>query len=192
MMFEWMPPVDKRPIKLIFVGDVAVGKTSLIRRFVDDVFVERTRPTVGVRVFSKKIDEFPPHSGEKIHLQLWDLSAHAHYDLIRPSYYAGAAGVVYVADVTRVDTIEHLERWMQDISMHVPRALGWAVSLNKVDFLTEVKSMADGEASWREHHAHLPEPLRNRHRVFYTSAKLGINVTETMRCVLSQVLASRQ
>jgi small GTP-binding protein len=88
--------------KICMLGSFAVGKTSLVRRFVESIFSETYHTTVGV-----KIDKKPVQLDEKeIDLVLWDLYGNDDFQRIRWSYFQGAAGYLLVADGTRRATID--------------------------------------------------------------------------------------
>ena len=88
--------------KICMVGGFAVGKTSLVRRYVDSVFSETYLTTVGVKISKKTVA-----LGERqVNLILWDLAGEDDIASLRMSYLRGAAGYVLVADGTRPATLE--------------------------------------------------------------------------------------
>lgn len=93
------------PKKVVLLGHFGVGKTSLIRRFVDEQFSEDYLVTVGVHVKKKDINV----DGETITLVVWDIEGNTSIDKARESYLIGAQGFIYVFDVSRPETYEHLE-----------------------------------------------------------------------------------
>lgn len=96
--------------KVCLVGSFAVGKTSLVRRFVEGIFSERYLTTVGVKIDQRAV-ECP--SGP-VTLMVWDIAGEEETTRLRTSYLRGAHGLVAVADATRAETLEqarsHLER----------------------------------------------------------------------------------
>jgi small GTP-binding protein len=88
--------------KICMLGSFAVGKTSLVRRFVESIFSETYHTTVGVKI-DKKVVHI---DGTEIHLVLWDLYGDDGFQQIRWSYFQGAAGYLLVADGTRRATFE--------------------------------------------------------------------------------------
>lgn len=99
-------------VKVCIMGEMSVGKTSLIRRFVDRSFSDVYLTTVGVKISRKHV---PPAEGacahpDGIQLILWDLEGGESFGEIASSYLKGARGAILVADVTRPRTIEALER----------------------------------------------------------------------------------
>ncbi|MGB9436274.1 MAG: Rab family GTPase [Candidatus Acidiferrum sp.] len=88
--------------KICMLGSFAVGKTSLVRRFVESIFSETYHTTVGVKI-DKKIVNL---GGAEINLVLWDLYGDDDFQKIRWSYFQGASGYLLVADGTRRATVE--------------------------------------------------------------------------------------
>jgi small GTP-binding protein len=91
--------------KICLLGDFSTGKTSLVRRFVYNVFDERYMSTLGVNISRKVVDL----SAEQwVHLMIWDLSGNEKFDGARSEYIRGASGAFLVGDLSREDTIAKL------------------------------------------------------------------------------------
>lgn len=99
--------------KICILGDGAVGKTTLLNRYVGGKFIDNTKITIGTDFYIKNvlIDEFKT----EIKLQLWDLSGQTHFSEVRPSFYHGAKGIIYVFDLTRLDTLKNLIKWKEEM-----------------------------------------------------------------------------
>jgi small GTP-binding protein len=125
--------------KICMLGGFSVGKTSLVKRFVDSVFSETYLTTVGVKIDKKTVT-----LGEKVvHLILWDLAGEDDLSSLRMSYLRGAAGYVLVADGTRPATLETALSIRQRVEAdHGP--LPFALLLNKND-LSEQWAIPDGD-----------------------------------------------
>ena len=118
--------------KICLLGDFAVGKTSLIHRFVYNMFEDRYLSTIGVEV-SRKVVVVP--AGESIVelvLMVWDLAGSEVFNQVRQSYLRGAAGAVLVCDLTRPETLDSLPGYVDDIRRVNPHA-HFALAANKVD-----------------------------------------------------------
>jgi small GTP-binding protein len=135
--------------KICMVGDFGVGKTSLIRRYVEGIFSDQYLSTVGVKISRKtvKLEPLSPSMGDRetsqnpvtLQLILWDLEGHTRFKSIAPSYLQGAKGALIVADVTRPETIERLGEHVSLFLSVNPE--GWAiVALNKTDLFGMEKS----------------------------------------------------
>lgn len=122
--------------KICLVGDFSVGKTSLIRRFVDRQFSDQYLSTVGVKISRKKVDltDSKSQSQNSVQLLIWDLEGHTKFKGITPSYLQGASGAVVVGDVTRQDTLERIPEHIDLFLSINPR--GWIIiAFNKIDLL---------------------------------------------------------
>ena len=98
--------------KVCLVGDFGVGKTSLIRRFVDRQFSDQYLSTVGVKI-SKKIINLPELTlvqDDKFQLMIWDIEGRTDYKPIDVSYLRGSSGAIIVADSSRMETVNSLGR----------------------------------------------------------------------------------
>lgn len=95
--------------KICLLGDFAVGKTSLVRRYVDNQFSDEYLTTVGVKI-SRKLVELPNHAGERVALQLivWDLEGKSSFANATNAYLQGASGAIIVGDLTRPETIANI------------------------------------------------------------------------------------
>ncbi len=122
------------------VGDFGVGKTSLIRRFVERQFSDKYLSTVGVKISRKNIELTEVKQQEKLDLQLliWDLEGHTKFKGITPSYLQGSSGAVVVVDVSRQETIERLPEHIQLFLSINPKS-SIVIALNKSDLVDEEK-----------------------------------------------------
>ena len=117
--------------KVLLLGHFGVGKTSLIRRFVDDSFSDNYKVTIGVHI-TKKVVNLP--SGTQLSLILWDLEGTDELHLIRNAYLMGTHGAIFVFDVTRPATFQHIERDLGIITEKIPKAPLLVVG-NKLDLV---------------------------------------------------------
>ena len=125
---------------MCMVGDFGVGKTSLIRRFVDRQFSDQYLSTVGVKISRKNIELLGVKQQEKqdVQLLIWDLEGHTKFKAIAPSYLQGSSGALVVADVSRPETIERLIEHIQLFSSVNPKG-NIIIALNKLDLVDEEK-----------------------------------------------------
>jgi small GTP-binding protein len=98
-------------IKITLIGDWAVGKTSLRRRFMGQSFVTQYMGTLGADfgVIEKEID------GKKISYQIWDLAGQSGYEGVRRRYYDGTHGSLVVFDTTRPTSLKNLRGWITEL-----------------------------------------------------------------------------
>lgn len=121
--------------KVCLLGDFAVGKTSLVRRFVDQQFSDRYLSTVGVKI-SRNLVRIPATGGEhEVQLVLWDLEgAEPIRRVSYSSYLRGAHAAIVVGDVIRPETITHITMHIESVRQASPSA-GITIALNKSDLL---------------------------------------------------------
>lgn len=117
---------DLMKVKVCFIGDAGVGKTSLIKRYVLDVFDDRYIATIGTKVTKKVVEAKDPNTGEPIRVMMliWDIMGQKGFrELLREAYFFGAHGAVAVCDVTNRETLEELRYWIKaltDVAGDVP------------------------------------------------------------------------
>lgn len=165
------------------VGDFGVGKTSLIRRFVERQFSDQYLSTVGVKISKKTIELQGVEQKPDLNLQMliWDLEGHTKFKAIAPSYLQGGSGALVVADVTRPETIERLPEHINLFLSINPKGL-IIMALNKSDLVDEEKL---------EKLEQLVENLKQERviAVYQTSAKTGLHVDEIFHKLAYQIIA---
>jgi len=163
-------PEESRKVKICLIGDVGVGKTSLIRRFVLDVFDDKYIATIGTKVTKRELRVQHPKDRREIPVTLliWDIMGQPSFrEVLREAYFYGAQGGVAVCDVTNRETLNELRYWIKAMTSTtgpVPLVfLG-----NKVDLTDRLRvTEADLEALAKKHNA----------PALMTSAKTGYNVS---------------
>jgi small GTP-binding protein len=125
--------------KICMLGGFSVGKTSLVKRYVQSVFSETYLTTVGVKIDKKTVDL----SGRTVNLILWDLAGEDDIASLRMSYLRGAAGYVLVADGTRPSTLDVALSLRQRVETEYG-SLPFVLLLNKND-LTDQWTLGDDE-----------------------------------------------
>ena len=120
--------------KVCLLGDFAVGKTSLVRRFVYNLFDDRYLSTIGVKVSRRTVDV--PRRDEilELNMMIWDLAGGDEFTQARKSYLRGAAGAILVCDVTRPETLASLRSYANDL-LHMNPEARFAVAANKCDLI---------------------------------------------------------
>ncbi len=117
--------------KVCMLGATAVGKTSLVRRFVESLFSEKYQATIGVKIDRKLVEV----GDATVSLLLWDLQGEDEFQRVRLSYLRGASGFIYVADGTRPETLDTV-RTLRALAEESVGAVPSLLFLNKAD-LTE-------------------------------------------------------
>ena len=117
--------------KILLLGDFGVGKTSLIRRFVDRSFSDSYHTTIGVKI-SRKLLQLGSVSCE---LLIWDIEGATPIKRIPHTYYRGASGTIFVADVNRSETIEGIDEHIKNF-MIMNHDAKYVIAYNKTDLLS--------------------------------------------------------
>ncbi|XP_071143607.1 ras-related protein Rab-10-like [Mytilus edulis] len=152
--------------KIILVGDPAVGKTSLVRRFTTGRFQQEYKSTIGVdfTVQTLQLD------GKIVKLQIWDTTGQERFRSLTTGYYRNAHAALVVYDVTNTESLHNCVRWMNDVSMYSGQDIPKLLLGNKCDKLSgRTVSSSDGEHFARKH---------NMMSFSETSAKDGRNVDD--------------
>ena len=174
--------IKKISQKICLVGDFSVGKTSLIRRFVERQFKDQYLSTVGVKISRKSIEVLRQETEEKDLLQLliWDIEGQTKFKGITPSYLQGAKGAVIVADVTRAETLAHLQDHLNLFFSINPQGFS-IVALNKADLLSseELTTLLDNHK-----YSHLSQVIPT----YTTSAKTGNNVDQIFQTLAHKII----
>ncbi len=158
--------------KICLIGEAAVGKTSLVRRYVEDAFDDRYISTLGSKVSLKRVwltSKADPSRSVEVQLSLWDLIGERSYlDTLHQDYLKGAQGIIAVCDVTRYSTFEALDEWIS-AAFKIAGEVPLAIVVNKVDLKGEIMCLYDENE---------PQERAERHHGFalWASAKTGENV----------------
>ncbi len=124
--------------KICLLGDFSVGKTSLIRRFVEGKFSDNYLSTVGVKISRKSLIIRKKTKLSEVHLLVWDLEGHTKFKSITTSYLKGSSGAIIVADLTRPDTLNSLDKHIELFLAINPNAT-IVIALNKADLIQAEK-----------------------------------------------------
>ncbi len=108
--------------KVCLLGEFAVGKTSLVRRFVYDRFDDQYISTIGVKVSRKTVVLAQEDEVLELTMMLWDLAGSNEFSRVRASYLRGAAGAVLVCDLTRPETLDRVQSCAAELLRISPRA----------------------------------------------------------------------
>ncbi|HHP7230391.1 MAG TPA: Rab family GTPase [Xenococcaceae cyanobacterium] len=124
--------------KICLIGDFGVGKTSLIRRFIEGVFSDKYLTTIGIKVSRKLI--CLEALAQEVDLIIWDLEGHTRFKSITPNYLKGAKGAIIVGDLSRQETLDNIQKHIDLFLTVNPQGLA-IIALNKYD-LIEAKKLA--------------------------------------------------
>lgn len=150
--------------KVILLGDIAVGKTSILSRFVEDKFTSEYKCNVGVefKVKSLFLDETTGAD-----LQIWDTCGEERFRTITRQYYRDTSGVILIFDLTNRNSFEKLASWIEDIGEYGPREVNTIIIGNKADLDDERKTSFNEAYNFAN---------KNNLQYLEVSAKTGNNV----------------
>ncbi|KAH7828348.1 Rab32A3 [Monocercomonoides exilis] len=169
-------------LKILVVGDLGVGKTSLIQRYVHNIFNREYKTTIGVD-FAYKLIQLD--QTRVVRLQLWDIAGQERFGNMTRVYYREAVGALIVFDLTRPATLDTVKKWKADIDAKVrlqddhESPIPVVLLANKCDMVSGSINPAQLDAFCREFRFA---------RWFETSAKDGTNVETAMNFLVQTIL----
>ena len=163
-------------LKILIIGDSAVGKTSMLLKYVDNFFPETHMATIGVE-YKNKVINTPKY---KVNLNIWDTAGQERFKSITKSFFNNTNGVVFVYDITSKTSFEGAKNWMKDSEPY--GKFEFVLCGNKVDLekKREVKNDQLKEFG-----------LKKKIPVFETSAKTGVKLNEVFQKLIDLILKDR-
>ena len=163
--------------KVLLIGNSDVGKSSLILRYVDQIWNDVFVPTIGVdfKVKSLQIDN------KRVKMQIWDTAGQERFRNVISSYFKGAHGILLIYDITARDSFKELENWLGEVERNAtPQVLKILIG-NKCDLDEQRQITVDeGEAF----------AARNGMKFIETSAKYNTNVNEAFEALAKIMVES--
>ena len=170
--------------KICLVGEKAVGKTSLVRRFVMNMFDEQYVTTIGTRVSKKEVHISMPDLAQSVQvdLMIWDIMGEKGFrELLKDAFFYGANGILAVADLTRRRTLDDLDDWIDSVEQVVGK-VPILIVVNKVDLTSNARFQERDVAQFAKAYGA---------EFFLTSAKTGDQV-ETAFARLGALVVEHQ
>ncbi|UCE37685.1 MAG: GTP-binding protein [Thermoplasmata archaeon] len=177
--------------KIALLGDSAVGKTSLIRRYVFDVFESSYISTVGCKITKKNLLIQRPDQTHNLTFVIWDLIGREGYSAVQTRTFVGVDGAILVADLTRKETLKSLERYWIPLLFKVVEEVPMIFVCNKSDLKEDFEFQPEElEDMAKRYNSAADTILRGTLKTNYsTSAKEAINVEEAFEALGHLVLA---
>ncbi|KAI1317882.1 rab32, member RAS oncoprotein [Mortierella claussenii] len=169
--------------KILVIGDVGTGKTSIIKRYVHNIFSMNYKSTIGVD-FALKVIQWSPDT--VVRLQLWDIAGQERGSMARV-YYKEAVAALVVYDVTRPKTFEAVKRWKADLDSKVSLPQPWGGGPIHTILLANKEhksSNAEEMNQFCQEHGFL--------KWFGTSAKDNSNIEDAAQFLLEQIMSSEE
>ena len=155
------------------LGAFAVGKTSLVQRYISGIFSEKYFTTIGVKIDKKSI----MRDGDEVELLLWDIYGEDKFQSVESSYFRGASGYLLVLDGTRKDTLDTaimLRKRIESTVSNIP----YIVVLNKSDVKSE----------WEFDKEEVNQLFDNNITLIESSAKTGQNVEQIFQILTEKIM----
>ena len=156
--------------KVLLLGNSDVGKSSLILRYVDQVWSDTFVPTIGVdfKVKSLEIDN------KQIKMQIWDTAGQERFRNVISSYFSGSHGILLIYDITNRDSFKNLESWLLEIEKNASQNVLKILIGNKSDLVDDREITTDEGKAFAN---------RNAMQFIETSAKMNTNVNEAFEAL---------
>ena len=164
-----------KTIKVLCLGDGAVGKTSLIRRFAHNKFEKSYLETLGVDITDKIVSI----QDKNLKMVIWDIAGQERYKNFRAAFYQGTEALIVVADVTNPETFDNLPIWKKEINQFLGVQLPTIFLANKCD-LQDQRKVKNNEVLQVGNLLTL-----ENNQIFETSALTGINVNNAFNKLAS-------
>ncbi|KAF9582904.1 rab32, member RAS oncoprotein [Lunasporangiospora selenospora] len=185
-MYDTPYPTEIREYlyKILVIGDLGTGKTSIIKRYVHNIFSQNYKSTIGVD-FALKVIQWSPDT--VVRLQLWDIAGQERFGNMTRVYYKEAVAALVVYDVTRPKTFEAVSKWKADLDSKVSLPDGEPIPVillaNKIDLQEEMSGPLDTEEldTFCDEHGFL--------KWFGTSAKNNSNIDDAAQYLLEEIMS---
>ena len=167
--------MKKYIFKILIAGNASVGKTSLLRRYVDGMFDDSMIMTIGVDFFTKEIT----FNNSQCHLQLWDLGGQERFRHLLDNFVMGARGALLLFDLTRMPIIRDILEWVNITRLH---------DINLPIILVGTKLDLDDLIAVDDESAINLKNTFNMIDYIKTSAKTGTNVEKVFETISKQLV----
>lgn len=123
-------------VKLVLLGEAAVGKSSLVMRFCSNDFNENTSPTIGAAFLTQKCRL----ENRIVKFEIWDTAGQERFHSLAPMYYRNAAAAVVVYDITKAASLEKAKAWVKELQRQANPNIVICLVGNKLDLVSDVPS----------------------------------------------------
>ena len=161
--------------KIVLIGDTCVGKSCILVRFSDDMFVDNYVTTIGVdfrfktMIIKNKIAK----------IQIWDTAGEERYRSITTAYYRGAAAIIICCDITNKDSFYNLNNWIDEIVKYTDKDVDKLILMNKCD-LVEERQIEKNEIKKFE--------KENGIKIMEVSAKTGEGIDKAFEYIIEKLI----
>jgi len=160
--------------KVVLIGDSAVGKSNLLSRYARNEFNNNSKATIGVEFQTQSMEI----EGKEVKAQIWDTAGQERFRAVTSAYYRGAVGALIVYDISRRQTFENVNRWLDELKVHSDSSVVVMLVGNKSD-LAHIREVTVEEAT----------ALAEKQGMSFmeTSALEAVNVIDAFQTVLREI-----
>lgn len=161
-------------IKLLILGDVSVGKTSLLLRYSNNEYIGSYFSTIGINFKSKMIN----FEGNYYQIQLWDTAGQEKYKTIVRTYYKKASGIILAYDSTDINSLTNIKTWINIIYNEIDPSVPLVLAATKCDLKDSAELELQSKTISEE----------TKLKIFETSSKSGDNVEKLFHHVIKRTI----
>jgi len=179
-------PKPSSSVKLVLLGEAAVGKSSLVLRFVSNDFQENKEPTIGAAFLTQKCN-LPSRT---IKFEIWDTAGQERFASLAPMYYRNAQSALVVYDLTKASSLNKAKHWIAELQRQASPGIVIALVGNKLDLVSNDSGDLEGEGgSARQITTEEAKAYAEEEGLlfFETSAKTGENVQEVFEGIANAI-----
>jgi len=198
-------PKPSSSVKLVLLGEAAVGKSSLVMRFVNNDFQENKEPTIGAAFLTQKCS-LPSRT---IKFEIWDTAGQERFASLAPMYYRNAQAALVVYDITKASSLQKAQHWVAELQRQASPGIVIALVGNKFDLASANPTASDastggddadgtataeeedgeGESDARKVPTKTAKAYADEEALlfFETSAKTGLNVAEVFTAIANAI-----
>jgi len=163
-----------QPFKLVLLGESAVGKSSLVLRFVKGQFHEYQESTIGAAFLTQTVC----FDDTTVKFEIWDTAGQERYHSLAPMYYRGSQAAIVVYDITNTDTFTRAKNWVKELHRQASANIVIALAGNKADLGNKRMVEYDEAQAYSEENGLL---------FMETSAKTAMNVNELFLAIAKKL-----
>ncbi|KAK2957175.1 putative GTP-binding protein YPTC5 [Blattamonas nauphoetae] len=177
---------NKVTLKVVFIGDCNVGKTSLLEQYIHKTFKEQYKATLGTEFYTQELllDDIP------VLLQIWDTAGQERFKTLSSSYFRGADACCLVFDVNTEDSFNNIRMWhdffLQSLDNDQTSTFPFVIVGNKIDLNPESRLVSSTQAE------ELSQSLASPYKYFDASAKTAQNVEDVFVALAQLALQKKQ
>lgn len=168
--------------KLVLLGESAVGKSSIVHRFVKNTFDDMRESTIGAAFLTQTINL--PEANTTVKFEIWDTAGQERYKSLAPMYYRNANAALCVYDITSQSSFKKAQDWIEELKKQAPEGIVVALVGNKAD-LAEEREVEESEISDYLERSNETTTTEGGKRIIHMecSAKSGTGVLEVFDAI---------